>query len=111
MVLLLEAGGVKTTAELAKKESRGLTAAIATANQTKKITEKPPDRAAAAVLDRRGEEVAASSGIQIAGADVDPKSSAGTSAVAVRKQAPVVQQAFGFLRVLVESAPSDDARR
>jgi predicted flap endonuclease-1-like 5' DNA nuclease len=42
MVLLLEASGVKTTAELAKKDVATLSAAIATANQTKKITEKPP---------------------------------------------------------------------
>jgi hypothetical protein len=42
MVLLLEASGVKTTAELAKKDVATLSAAIATANQAKKITEKPP---------------------------------------------------------------------
>jgi predicted RecB family nuclease len=42
MVLLLEASGVKTTAELAKKELGGLAAAVASANQAKKITEKPP---------------------------------------------------------------------
>ncbi|HET6149264.1 MAG TPA: DUF4332 domain-containing protein [Polyangia bacterium] len=42
MVLLLEASGVKTTAELAKKDVAGLAAAVASANQAKKITEKPP---------------------------------------------------------------------
>ena len=42
MVLLLEAAGVKTTAELAKKDVAGLSAAVASANQAKKITEKPP---------------------------------------------------------------------
>ena len=42
MVLLLEASGVKTTAELAKKDVAGLAAAVASANQSKKITEKPP---------------------------------------------------------------------
>jgi predicted RecB family nuclease len=42
MVLLLEASGVKTTAELAKKDLAGLAAAVASANQAKKITEKPP---------------------------------------------------------------------
>ncbi len=42
MVLLLEASGVKSTAELAKKDLAGLSAAVASANQAKKITEKPP---------------------------------------------------------------------
>jgi predicted flap endonuclease-1-like 5' DNA nuclease len=42
MVLLLEASGVKTTAELAKKDVAALSAAVASANQAKKITEKPP---------------------------------------------------------------------
>jgi predicted flap endonuclease-1-like 5' DNA nuclease len=42
MVLLLEASGVKTTAELAKKDVAALSAAVATANQAKKISEKPP---------------------------------------------------------------------
>ena len=42
MVLLLEASGVKTTADLAKKDAAGLNSAVATANQTKKISEKPP---------------------------------------------------------------------
>ena len=42
MVLLLEAAGVKTTAELAKKEPAALTTAADTANKAKKITEKPP---------------------------------------------------------------------
>ena len=42
MVLLLEAAGVKTTAELAKKEAGALTAAADSANKAKKITEKPP---------------------------------------------------------------------
>jgi predicted flap endonuclease-1-like 5' DNA nuclease len=42
MVLLLEASGVKTTAELAKKDVAGLAAAMATANQAKKISDKPP---------------------------------------------------------------------
>jgi predicted flap endonuclease-1-like 5' DNA nuclease len=42
MVLLLEASGVKTTAELAKKNVTGLAAAVTSANQAKKITEKPP---------------------------------------------------------------------
>ena len=42
MVLLLEASGVKTTAELAKKDVASLAAAMATANQAKKISDKPP---------------------------------------------------------------------
>jgi predicted flap endonuclease-1-like 5' DNA nuclease len=42
MVLLLEASGVKTVADLAKKEAAALTSAADTANKAKKITEKPP---------------------------------------------------------------------
>ena len=42
MVLLLEAAGVKTSADLAKQGAPGLTAAADQANKTKKITEKPP---------------------------------------------------------------------
>jgi predicted flap endonuclease-1-like 5' DNA nuclease len=42
MVLLLEAAGVKTTAELARREAPGLTTAVTAANAEKKITEKPP---------------------------------------------------------------------
>jgi len=42
MVLLLEASGVKTTAELAKKEPAALNTAADAANKAKKITEKPP---------------------------------------------------------------------
>ena len=42
MVLLLEASGVKTSADLAKKDAAGLTAAVTAANQAKKISEKPP---------------------------------------------------------------------
>jgi predicted flap endonuclease-1-like 5' DNA nuclease len=42
MVLLLEASGVKTAADLAKKDAPGLTAAADQVNKTKKITEKPP---------------------------------------------------------------------
>jgi predicted flap endonuclease-1-like 5' DNA nuclease len=42
MVLLLEASGVKTTTELAKKDVAGLVTAVASANQAKKISEKPP---------------------------------------------------------------------
>jgi predicted flap endonuclease-1-like 5' DNA nuclease len=42
MVLLLEASGVKTVAELSKKQAPALTAAADQANKTKKITEKPP---------------------------------------------------------------------
>jgi predicted flap endonuclease-1-like 5' DNA nuclease len=42
MVLLLEAAGVKTTADLAKKEPAALTTAADAANKSKKITEKPP---------------------------------------------------------------------
>jgi predicted flap endonuclease-1-like 5' DNA nuclease len=42
MVLLLEAAGVKTTAELARREAPGLTTAVTSANSEKKITEKPP---------------------------------------------------------------------
>jgi predicted flap endonuclease-1-like 5' DNA nuclease len=42
MVLLLEASGVKSIAELAKKDAAGLLAAMTTANSSKKITEKPP---------------------------------------------------------------------
>ena len=42
MVLLFEASGVKSTEDLAKKDLAGLSAAVASANQAKKITEKPP---------------------------------------------------------------------
>jgi predicted flap endonuclease-1-like 5' DNA nuclease len=42
MVLLLDAAGVKTTAELAKQKPETLMASITAANQAKKITEKPP---------------------------------------------------------------------
>jgi predicted flap endonuclease-1-like 5' DNA nuclease len=42
MVLLLEAAGVKDSADLAKREPPALMAAVTSANQSKKITEKPP---------------------------------------------------------------------
>lgn len=42
MVLLMEAAGVKTVADLAKKEAPALTTAADAANKAKKITEKPP---------------------------------------------------------------------
>jgi predicted flap endonuclease-1-like 5' DNA nuclease len=42
MVLLLEAAGVKTVADLSKKEAASLTTAADQANKAKKITEKPP---------------------------------------------------------------------
>jgi predicted flap endonuclease-1-like 5' DNA nuclease len=42
MVLLLEAAGVKTTAALGKLTASELMESITKANQTKKITEKPP---------------------------------------------------------------------
>ena len=42
MVLLLEAAGIKNTAELAKRDAPGLTAAVTEANKTHKISEKPP---------------------------------------------------------------------
>ena len=42
MVLLLEAAGVKTAGELAKKDPAALTTATDQANKAKKITEKPP---------------------------------------------------------------------
>ncbi|MBC8132364.1 MAG: DUF4332 domain-containing protein [Deltaproteobacteria bacterium] len=42
MVLLFEASGVKSSADLAKKEAAALTAAADKANKEKKITEKPP---------------------------------------------------------------------
>ncbi len=42
MVLLLEAAGVKSTAELASKEAAALTAATESANKKSKISEKPP---------------------------------------------------------------------
>ena len=42
MVLLLEAAGVKSTADLIGKESGPLTAAMDSANKTAKISEKPP---------------------------------------------------------------------
>jgi predicted flap endonuclease-1-like 5' DNA nuclease len=42
MVLLLEAAGVKTTAELAKAQAPALLASATTANAAKKITEKMP---------------------------------------------------------------------
>jgi predicted flap endonuclease-1-like 5' DNA nuclease len=42
MVLLFEAAGVKTTAELVKQDSAGFMTALTTANNKQKITEKPP---------------------------------------------------------------------
>jgi predicted flap endonuclease-1-like 5' DNA nuclease len=42
MVLLLEASGVKTVADLSKKEAAALTTSADQANKAKKITEKPP---------------------------------------------------------------------
>jgi hypothetical protein len=42
MVLLLEAAGVKSTADLVKQESPALLTAVNNANKSAKITEKPP---------------------------------------------------------------------
>jgi hypothetical protein len=42
MVLLLEAAGVKSTADLVSKEPASLTDAMIAANKTAKISEKPP---------------------------------------------------------------------
>jgi predicted flap endonuclease-1-like 5' DNA nuclease len=42
MVLLFEASGVRTTAELAKKTAPGLAGDVEIANKAKKISEKPP---------------------------------------------------------------------
>ena len=42
MVLLLEAAGVKSTADLTKKEAAALMTTANDANKVKKITEKPP---------------------------------------------------------------------
>jgi predicted flap endonuclease-1-like 5' DNA nuclease len=42
MVLLLEAAGVKSTADLAKQDPAKLMTAVDNANKTAKITEKPP---------------------------------------------------------------------
>jgi predicted flap endonuclease-1-like 5' DNA nuclease len=42
MVLLLEAAGVKASADLAKQQAPALTTATTDANKSKKITEKPP---------------------------------------------------------------------
>jgi predicted flap endonuclease-1-like 5' DNA nuclease len=42
MVLLLEAAGVKSTADLVGKDPAALTAAMETANKKSKISEKPP---------------------------------------------------------------------
>jgi predicted flap endonuclease-1-like 5' DNA nuclease len=42
MVLLLEAAGVKSTADLVKQDAAKLLAAVTSANKTAKITEKPP---------------------------------------------------------------------
>jgi predicted flap endonuclease-1-like 5' DNA nuclease len=42
MVLLLEAAGIKSTADLAKQEPAKLMTAVDAANKTAKITEKPP---------------------------------------------------------------------
>ena len=42
MVLLLEAAGVKSTADLVTKEAGPLTAAVEAANKKAKISEKPP---------------------------------------------------------------------
>ncbi len=42
MVLLLEAAGVKSIADLSKRDAAGLVAAVESANKGKKITEKLP---------------------------------------------------------------------
>src|SRR5262245_24089209 len=42
MVLLLEAAGVKSTADLVKQDAAKLMTAVSDANKTAKITEKPP---------------------------------------------------------------------
>jgi predicted flap endonuclease-1-like 5' DNA nuclease len=42
MVLLLEAAGVKSTADLVKQDAAKLMTAVTDANKTAKITEKPP---------------------------------------------------------------------
>jgi predicted flap endonuclease-1-like 5' DNA nuclease len=42
MVLLFEAAGIKTTADLAKQEPSKLMASVDAANKAQKITEKPP---------------------------------------------------------------------
>ncbi len=42
MVLLLEAAGVKSTADLVTKEPAALTASMESVNKTAKISEKPP---------------------------------------------------------------------
>jgi len=42
MVLLFEAAGVKSTADLVNKDPAALTAAMNAANKTAKISEKPP---------------------------------------------------------------------
>lgn len=42
MVLLFEAAGIKSTADLIKQEPPALMTALTTANQKTKITEKPP---------------------------------------------------------------------
>ena len=43
MVLLLEAAGVKSTADLVKQDAAKLMEAVTNANKTAKITEKPPN--------------------------------------------------------------------
>jgi hypothetical protein len=45
MVLLLEAAGVKSTADLLNKEAGPLTEAMLAANKIAKISEKPPTEA------------------------------------------------------------------
>jgi predicted flap endonuclease-1-like 5' DNA nuclease len=42
MVLLFEAAGVKSTADLVKQDASGFMTAVTNANKTAKITEKPP---------------------------------------------------------------------
>jgi predicted flap endonuclease-1-like 5' DNA nuclease len=42
MVLLFEAAGVKSTADLVKQDAAGFMTAVTNANKTAKITEKPP---------------------------------------------------------------------
>ena len=65
MVLLLEAAGVKSIAELAKKDAPGLLAAITTANSSQEDHREAADRAPGPVLDRRGQEAAGSSGNEV----------------------------------------------
>ena len=78
MVLLLEAAGVKSTADLAKQEPAELMTAVTNANQKAKITEKPPTEPQLADWIEPGQAAAAGGRCQVEAGPVGrPRPAAG----------------------------------